>query len=96
LTSTSASYSSLAGAYFVKDAAGKKYYGVKARYVAVVNGTARKLTTKNATAEQDCPEACRGTQGAHVDAQGALRTSVSSARRTSPASRRRPQQPQRL
>jgi hypothetical protein len=41
-------YKSARGAYFVKDAAGKKYYGVKARYVAVVNGTARKLTNKNA------------------------------------------------
>ena len=40
-------YKSARGAYYVKDAAGKKYYGVKARYVAVVNGTARKLTTKN-------------------------------------------------
>lgn len=42
-------YKSGRGAYFVKDAAGKKYYGVKARYVTVVNGTARKLTSKNAT-----------------------------------------------
>lgn len=40
-------YKSSRGAYYVKDAAGKKYYGVKARYVAVVNGTARKLTNKN-------------------------------------------------
>ncbi len=42
-------YKSVRGAYYVKDAAGKKYYGVKARYVAVVNGTARKLTTNNAS-----------------------------------------------
>ena len=42
-------YKSGRGAYFVKDASGKKIYGVKARYVAVVNGTARKLTSKNAT-----------------------------------------------
>ena len=41
-------YKSARGAYYVKDASGKKYYGVKARYVAVVHGTARKLTTKNA------------------------------------------------
>lgn len=40
-------YKSARGAYYVKDAAGKKYYGVKARYVAVANGTSRKLTTKN-------------------------------------------------
>ena len=42
-------YKSKRGAYFVKDAAGKKHYSVKARYVAVVNGTARKLTSKNET-----------------------------------------------
>ncbi len=42
-------YKSSRGAYYVKDAAGKKYYGVKAYYVAVVNGTSRKLTTNNAT-----------------------------------------------
>lgn len=41
-------YKTSRGAYYVKDATGKKYYGVKARYVAVVNGTARKLTSKNA------------------------------------------------
>lgn len=41
-------YKSKRGAYFVKDVTGKKYYGIKARYVAVVNGTAHKLTSKNA------------------------------------------------
>jgi len=41
-------YKSTRGVFYVKDAAGKKHYGIKARYVAVVNGTARKLTSKNA------------------------------------------------
>lgn len=42
-------YKSARGAYFVKDNSGKKYYSVKARYIANVNGSVRKLTTKNAT-----------------------------------------------
>lgn len=39
-------YKSASGAYFVKDALGKKHYGIKARYVTA-NGSTHKLTTKN-------------------------------------------------
>lgn len=52
-------YKSARGAFYIKDASGKKHYGIKARYIATSASRSRKVTTVNTIPNKIKPKIAR-------------------------------------
>lgn len=52
-------YKSVRGAFYIKDASGKKHYGIKARYVLTSASRSRKVTTTNTLPNKIKPKIAR-------------------------------------